>query len=86
MREHGIGCSVHFIPLHLHPYYKRNYGYESDDFPIATAEYERILSLLIYPKLSNDEVFYVIDTIKISLLKARNNKDLLKEFNLIEKK
>lgn len=64
MREHGIGCSVHFIPLHLHPFYKRTYGYKSVDFPIATAAYNRILSLPIYPKLSDNEVFYVIDTVK----------------------
>jgi dTDP-4-amino-4,6-dideoxygalactose transaminase len=64
MRECGIGCSVHFIPLHLHPFYKRTYGYKSGDFPIASAAYNRILSLPIYPKLSDDEVFYVVDAVK----------------------
>ena len=64
MIEDGIGCSVHFIPLHLHPYYKKTYGYKPGDFPVSTALYKRIVSLPIYPKLSNDNVSSVINTVK----------------------
>ena len=50
LRGAGIGTSVHFIPLHLHPYYRRLYGYAPTDLPVATAEYEREISLPIYPE------------------------------------
>ena len=58
--EAGIGTSVHFIPLHLHPYYRRTYGYSPADLPVANAQYEREISLPIYPDLSDDDVDYVV--------------------------
>ncbi len=58
--EAGIGTSVHFIPLHLHPYYRRTYGYAPDDLPIAKLQYEREISLPIYPDLGDDDVDYVV--------------------------
>jgi perosamine synthetase len=60
----GIGTSVHFIPLHRHPFYRSNFGYESADFPSAERLYERIISLPIYPGLSARETDYVIENIK----------------------
>ncbi len=60
----GIGTSVHFIPLHRHPFYRSNFGYESADFPGAERLYERIISLPIYPGLSVGETDYVIENIK----------------------
>jgi perosamine synthetase len=59
--EVGIGSSVHFIPLHMHPYYRRTYGYEAADLPIAAREYEREISLPIYPDLGDDEVDYIVE-------------------------
>jgi perosamine synthetase len=61
LAESGIGTSVHFIPLHLHPYYRRTYGYAPDDLPVANAQFEREISLPIYPDLSDDDVDYVVD-------------------------
>ena len=63
MKEKGIGCSVHFMPLHLHPYYKKTFGYRAEDFPVATHVYKRIVSLPIYPKMSDEDVNYVIETV-----------------------
>jgi dTDP-4-amino-4,6-dideoxygalactose transaminase len=63
MRENGIGCSVHFIPLHLHPYYRKTYGYSPGDFPVATHVYDRIVSLPIYPKMTEEDVNFVIDNV-----------------------
>lgn len=63
LKERGIGSSVHFIPLHLHPYYQRAYGYRRGDFPIAEAEFERCISLPIYPAMSDTDVTRVIDSI-----------------------
>ena len=59
----GVGASVHFIPLHLHPYYRETYGYRPEDLPVATAEYERLISLPIYPKMTLGQVERVIDTV-----------------------
>ena len=56
----GIGSSVHFIPLHLHPYYRETYGHEAEDFPVALDCYQRSLSLPIYSKMSDQEVERVI--------------------------
>jgi dTDP-4-amino-4,6-dideoxygalactose transaminase len=59
--ELGIHTSVHFIPLHMHPYYRRTYGYEAGDLPIAAREYAREISLPIYPDLGDDEVDYIVE-------------------------
>src|SRR5450759_187052 len=59
--EAGVGTSVHFIPLHLHPYYRRTYGYAPDDLPVAQLQYEREISLPIYPDLMDDDVDYVVE-------------------------
>jgi len=63
LRERGIGPSVHFIPLHLHPYYRSAYGYAQGDFPQAEREYDRCLSLPIYPSMTNCQVDRVIEAI-----------------------
>jgi dTDP-4-amino-4,6-dideoxygalactose transaminase len=55
-----IGVSVHFIPLHLQPYYRDRYGYAPGDFPNAYRAFQRIISLPIYAKMSDDDVEDVI--------------------------
>lgn len=64
MKQRGIGTSVHFIPLHLHPYYRETYGYRPDDFPVAHAEYLREISLPIYSGMTDQEVERVIDAVR----------------------
>lgn len=59
-----IGCSVHFIPLHLHPYYRDAWGYRPSDFPFATAASARILSLPLYPRMTEGDVQHVIAVIR----------------------
>lgn len=61
LRARKIGSSVHFIPLHLHPYYRETYGYQPQDLPVAAREYAREVSLPIYSKMSDDDVASVID-------------------------
>jgi dTDP-4-amino-4,6-dideoxygalactose transaminase/lipopolysaccharide/colanic/teichoic acid biosynthesis glycosyltransferase len=58
-----IAGSVHFIPIHLHSYYRDKYGYKPEDFPIAFREYQRIVSLPLYPKMSDQDVNDVIETV-----------------------
>ena len=59
-----IGCSVHFIPLHLQPYYRDKYGLTPQMFPCATEAFESEVSLPIYPKMTDEDVEYVIEQIR----------------------
>lgn len=63
LKRRHIGVSVHFIPLHIHPYYRESYGYRPEDFPIAYREYQREISLPIYSKMSDADVEDVIDAV-----------------------
>ena len=59
----NIGTSVHFIPIHLHPYYRDKYGYKPDDLPVAYREYQRVISLPIYPRMTDRDVNDVIEAV-----------------------
>lgn len=63
LHARNIGTSVHFIPLHVHPYYRETYGYRPDDFPVAYREYLREISLPIYSTMSDDDVEYVAQSV-----------------------
>jgi dTDP-4-amino-4,6-dideoxygalactose transaminase len=56
MAARNIGTSVHFIPVHLHPYYRDKYGLKPKDFPVAFSNYERILSIPLHPRLTDSDV------------------------------
>lgn len=64
MRARNIGTSVHFIPIHLHPYYRNKYGFQPEDFPIAYREYQRVVSLPLHPGLTDEDVADVIAAVK----------------------
>lgn len=64
LRQENIGTSVHFIPLHLHPYYRHTFQYLPQDFPHASAVFERIVSLPIYPKMTEEDVQRVIEAVR----------------------
>jgi perosamine synthetase len=63
LRARGIGASVHFIPVHLHSFYASTYGYRRGDFPVAEAAFDSLISLPLWPGLSDDDVGYVAETI-----------------------
>ena len=63
LKARHIGTSVHFIPLHLHPYYRETYGYQPEDFPAALHEYRREISLPIYSKMTDEDVEDVIEAV-----------------------
>ena len=63
LQEHGIYTQVHYIPVHLQPYYK-NLGWKKGDFPITENYYEHCLSLPMYPSLKEEEQEYVITKVK----------------------
>jgi perosamine synthetase len=73
LREEGIGASVHFIPLHLHPYYQRRWGTRPEDHPVATREYERVISLPIWPGMSESDVRRVVVSLASILDRARRS-------------
>jgi dTDP-4-amino-4,6-dideoxygalactose transaminase len=64
IRAHNIGASVHFIPIHLHPYYRDKYGWQPEDFPTAYQEYQRLISLPLHPGLTEDDVADVIAAVQ----------------------
>ena len=64
LSELGIGTSVHFIPIHTHPYYKNKYGYEPGDFPVAFDAFERMISLPLHSRLNDDDLSYVIASVR----------------------
>jgi dTDP-4-amino-4,6-dideoxygalactose transaminase len=63
LSERNIGSSVHFIPLHLHPFYRDKYGFKPEDFPVAFSNYQRIVSIPLSPKLTDADVADVIEAV-----------------------
>ena len=64
MAEQGVGCSVHFIPLHLHPYWRDRYNLKPDDFPHALKSYECAVSLPLYTKMTDEDQERVVCAVK----------------------
>ena len=63
----GIGCSVHYIPLHLQPYWRDRYGLNAERFPHSQAAYEGLVSLPIYPRMTDADVARVIEALTAAL-------------------
>ncbi len=61
LKEAGVGTSVHFIPIHMHPYYQQELGVKPGDFPITDRAYSRMLSMPLYPRMADEDVDYVIE-------------------------
>ena len=64
LQSAGVGCSVHWRPLHLHPYYEQTFGWRPTDLPVATAVWERLISLPIFPGMREEEMQHVIETME----------------------
>lgn len=64
LRDVGIETGLHYIPLHLLTYYKSKYSLRVNDFPVALRTFQQVLSLPIYPSMSDEEVKFVIKNIK----------------------
>ena len=64
LKSHGIVTSVHFIPLHLQPYYAKKYGYKKGEFPVTESAYEKIISLPLYPKLTEKQIYHIVEVIR----------------------
>ena len=64
LKTHHIGTSVHFIPVHLHPFYRERFGYRRGDLPQAEMLYDRIVSLPLYPRMTEADVRDVIQAVR----------------------
>lgn len=64
MYQNGVGCSVHYIPLHLHPYWREKYNLTPSMFPVSQDTYERSISLPIYSRMTDNDVDRVISALK----------------------
>ena len=64
LRAEGIGVNVHYLPVHLHPYYQNKFGTKPGDCPVAEAAYERILSLPMFPAMTDDDVRDVVEAVE----------------------
>lgn len=67
LHAHGIGASVHYVPLHLHPYWRDRYALQAAQFPNSQHAFERLVSLPIYTRMGDADVARVIDAVRASL-------------------
>jgi perosamine synthetase len=63
LRAEGIGVNVHYVPVHLHPFYRERFGTGTGDCPVAEAAYEQILSLPVFPRMSDEDVEDVVNAV-----------------------
>ena len=63
LRAENIGVQVHYLPVHLHPFYQKKFGYKKGDYPVAEKYYERAITLPIFPKMSDEDVKDVIEAV-----------------------
>lgn len=63
LREKNIFCQVHYIPIHLQPYYRKNFGFSEGDFPLAESFYRREISLPLFPQLEQEDLEYITQSI-----------------------
>jgi dTDP-4-amino-4,6-dideoxygalactose transaminase len=64
LRERGVGCSVHWRPLHLHPYYAEQFGWRAEQFPVATALWERSVTLPLFPGMRDEEQAQIVQVVR----------------------
>jgi perosamine synthetase len=64
LRAAGVGCSVHWRPLHLHPYYRDQFGWTPDQFPLATPLWQRIISLPLFPGMTDADEGHVVQVVR----------------------
>ena len=63
LRAENIGVNVHYIPVHLHPYYRDRFGFRGGEFPVAEDAYSRLISLPMFHSMTGQDVKDVIDAV-----------------------
>ena len=64
IRRCGVGCSVHWRPLHLHPYYEETFGWRPEHLPVASEQWMKIVSLPLFPGMRVEEIEHVVGTLR----------------------
>lgn len=67
LKENGVVFQVHYIPVHLQPFYRKKFGFKAGDFPVAEKFYEREISIPIYPTLTKKDLKFITNAIKKTL-------------------
>ena len=73
LRTRNIGTTVHFIPLHRHPFYRERYGYKPEQFPVCEEIYQGLLSLPLYPKMTDRDAADVIEAVRDIVARYRTS-------------
>jgi perosamine synthetase len=68
LRSRGIGVNIHYVPVHLHPFYQNRFGTGRGQCPVAESAYGQILSLPIYPAMTDEEIKIVVHWIEMALV------------------
>ena len=68
IRNHGIGATIHYLPVHMHRYYQKKFGFKNGDFPIAECAYERMITLPLTPSMSLKDAKKTAETVKRILI------------------
>jgi perosamine synthetase len=71
LKKHNIGIGVHFMPVHQHLYYQKTFNLDDRDFPVASAAFPRLMSLPIYPGMTDESIEKVINLVTETLNKNR---------------
>lgn len=66
LKENGILCQVHYIPVHTQPYYRKHFGFSQGMFPVSEAFYEKVFSIPMYPGLTDEDVDLIISRIQLA--------------------
>jgi perosamine synthetase len=64
LKQRGVGASVHWRPLHLHPYYQETFGWKPEDLPVATSMWQRLVSVPIFSGMTSEEMNHVVNTVR----------------------
>jgi dTDP-4-amino-4,6-dideoxygalactose transaminase len=71
LKAANIGFSVHYIPLHMHPYYRERFDFQPESFPQAARNYRRVITLPLYPAMSDQDVQDVIEAVQTIVAENR---------------
>ena len=71
LRERGIGTAVHYLPVHYHPYYRERFGFGKGDYPVTEREFERLVSLPLFPLMSEADVERVVGAVEATVGEKR---------------
>jgi perosamine synthetase len=63
LRASGLGVNVHYIPVHMHPYYRQRFGYRGGEYPLAEGAYQQLISLPMFHGMSDEDVEDVIEAV-----------------------